>query len=728
MNKNTKEEAKKVFSLFSDNIKNYIYEEGWNDLREIQVEAANEIFFTDHDLVISSGTATGKTEAAFFPILSLMEKEKDRPFQILYISPIKALINDQFHRLSQILKESDVGVHRYHGDVSQSGKEAFFHAPRGILQITPESLESLLLRRWNEISSIFSNLRFIVIDEIHAMMSTDRGNQILCLLKRMESAIGIRPRRIGLSATISSDDATARWLCCEEKECRVIRLPKENESLKVGLEHFTEEKKDSPGEADEWIYRATKGIKSIVFSNSREETEKITENLKKIAREKGEEDRFYIHHGNLSAALRKEAEEKLNKSEKAVTVLATSTLEYGIDIEKLKRVICQESPLSISSFLQRLGRSGRREAAPEMLLCFREEGKDENCFVADRIPWELLQGIAIIELYRKEKFIEEAEVKSLPASLLFHQTLALLGAEGGKTAPSLARQVLSLPPFRKISKEQLKLLLVHMISEDYLELCENGVLIPGIKGETLLQNYQFLSVFQDKEQFGVYHKNERIGTIATIPLKGESFTLGGKVWEVEDTDMMKKNVFVRPGKTAEKDVFRGNGGLIHPKILEKMREILFSREEFPYLFPGAAKRLDKARIDAEKMGLETEYLFDLGQGEFVLLPFLGSKAFEAFRRIIEKEIAPLIGLSDIKSHSCYALYFHCRKSLVQIKSEIKEYLKQTDLSKAALFSPGERPVFDKYDTFLPNALRLESFARNRLDQKAAILKLNEIFK
>lgn len=726
MTNNRSERAKKAFSLFSPYIQNHIYSQGWDELHQIQIQAAEEVFFTKNDILIASGTASGKTEAALFPILSLLEKEKTDDFQILYISPIKALINDQFERTKHLLMESNASVYHYHGDISQSHKEAFFKAKRGILQITPESLESLLLRRWHQVSEFFSNLRFVIIDEIHALMGSDRGDQILCQLKRIETEISNRPRRIGLSATISSPEKAANWLSADENGVSILKLPKENESLKVGLEHFFEEMSDGPTDADRWIYRATKGIKSIVFSNSREETETIAKNLKRLALEKEEEDRFYIHHANLSSATRTEAETKLSEDEKQITVLATSTLEYGIDIEKLKRVVCQESPLSVSSFLQRLGRSGRREKSPEMLLCFRENPLLLNTPLYKQIPWELLQAIAIIELYRKERFIEEAEMNLFPASLIFHQTLTVLGAEGGKTASELAKRILSLPPFRHFEKEDYRNLLIHMIQNDYLELCESKELIPGLRGEQLLNSYQFLSVFQGRDEFSVFWRNERIGSIGTTVPKGECFTLAGKVWEVEDFNVLKKCIYVRPGKQSGQSAFKGQSSPIHTKILEKMREILLSEETYPYLFPAAANRLKAARKLAEDFSLSQNLLFYIGGGEYVLFPFKGSKEFETIKRILEKELSPSLLLSDFEVRAPYYICFRSQIPKDRLKEEMRTILQKINIENLNLISPGEHPVSNKFDSFLPKDLLIKTFEKNQLKKKDALSLLNKI--
>ena len=215
-------EADRIFSRFPSYIREYIYTHGWTELREIQLQAARVIFETDANLLLSSSTASGKTEAAFFPILSELATRPPRvpSVSVLYIAPLKSLINDQFLRMEEVLDASGIPLTRWHGDVGATKKTELLKNPAGILQITPESLESMLMNRANDLPRLFADLRYIVIDEIHALIGTDRGAQVLCQIARLSRAIGHKPRRIGLSATIGDLSVAATWLCgADGREC-----------------------------------------------------------------------------------------------------------------------------------------------------------------------------------------------------------------------------------------------------------------------------------------------------------------------------------------------------------------------------------------------------------------------------------------------------------------------------------------------------------------------------
>ena len=416
-------EADKVFSKFPSFIKEYIYSRGWCELRDIQLSAAKVIFETDSNLLLSSSTASGKTEAAFFPIIAdiVDSCEAQNSISVLYIAPLKSLINDQFSRLEELLDASGIPLTHWHGDVSQSHKSKLLKDPRGILQITPESLESMLMRRANDIPRLFGSLRYVVIDEIHAMLGEDRGNQVLCQLARISRLIGYSPRRVGLSATIGDIEAAAKWLGAGSGRDTAAPIPpKEKLHWRLGLEHFyiqdpneiqtpapslstaPQEDRGSRAKLDagyEFLYDSVYGKKALIFSNSREETEYVTATLRQIAKARANEDIFLIHHGNLSAALREEAEVKM-KDESVVRAVtcATVTMELGIDIGRLERVCQVGSPTTVSGFLQRLGRSGRRGTPPEMIMLHREETPLPNAPLPEIIPWEMLRGIAIVDL------------------------------------------------------------------------------------------------------------------------------------------------------------------------------------------------------------------------------------------------------------------------------------------------------------------------------------------
>ena len=739
--------ADRIFARFPDFIKEYIYGHGWTELREIQLEAARVIFETDSNLLLSSSTASGKTEAAFFPIISdIVENPPEvRSISVLYIAPLKSLINDQFYRLDELLDLSGVKVTHWHGDVGASHKTKLLKNPEGILQITPESLESMVMNRSNDIPRLFADLRYVVIDEIHALIGSDRGNQVICLLSRIARLIGHSPRRIGLSATLGSIEVAADWLGAgSERPTEAPVPPKAPLKWRLGLEHFyiqnpnedqtlspslaTAEQADRGGRAKldpgyEFLYDAVYGKKALVFSNSREETEYVTATLRQIARARGGDDIFLIHHGNLSASLREDAELKMKDDSvtRAVTC-ATVTMELGIDIGRLERVAQIGAPTTVSGFLQRLGRSGRRGTPPEMIMVYREETPLPNAPLPEIIPWDLLRGIGIIELYSGERFIEPPKVKKMPLSLAFHQTLSISASAGELSAKELAGRVLSLPPLSKISKEAYRELLVSMINNDYLEMTEERGIIVGLAGERIINSYKFYAVFKDSEDYTVRCDSEEIGTITTPPPVGDRFALAGRVWEVKEIDMPRKLLFVKAVEGKMEVSWPGDSGEIHTKLLLAMRDVLFNGKDYAFLGDNAKERLSNARKVAKNAGMDNNMLIFLGGQSYVLFPWLGTCPFRTLRRFMQKYASEL-GIFDIQSQGCCYITFKAKADAGNnLMFNIRNIIARDGVNTENLVAGGECPVFEKYDEYIPPELLRSAYAADRLSADEVVLR------
>lgn len=716
-----------LFYRLAPFIQDYIYQQNWTELRAIQNAAAQVLFETQDDLLLTSSTASGKTEAAFFPILSMLWEDSPQSVGCLYIAPLKSLINDQFYRLQPLLEMADIPLTHWHGDVGASEKERLLRVPRGILQITPESLESLLLRRPNDAVRLFAQLQFVVIDEIHVLMGSDRGDQILCQLTRLARLIGHIPRRVGLSATIGETQTAAAWLGAgTQRRVQVPIVTETNRRWRLAMEHFFLEEQDTsvqkgekaqPDAADPgflYLYACVQNRKALVFSNSREETEYVTATLRQIARLRGEPDRFLIHHGNLSASLREQAEAKMKKEEENVVTCATVTLELGVDIGRLERVVQLEAPHSVSAFLQRLGRSGRRGAPPEMVQIYREENPTPDTPLPKLLPWNLLRGIAIVQLYLESQFIEPPRARTQPMSLLFHQTLSVLAAAGELTPKELAARVLTLPPFAQIAKEDYKTLLLSMAEQEYLEMTEERGLIIGLRGERLINHFKFFAVFRDQNaEYSVRCESNEIGTITAPPPVGDRFALAGRVWEVIQLDLSRKLVFVHgvPGKMQVS--WPGDFGEVHTRILQRMHQVLTESTEYPYLKENALQRLRRARALAASAGISDRPLCPLGGMQYCLFPWLGTRSFRTLRRLLLAHAAEL-GLSNLAYEGCYFMTFRLENSSPQTLLDKLAGYAADGIDAQKLIAPTETPVFEKYDPMIPANLLRRAFAKDRL--------------
>ncbi len=710
-----------IFSKYCPIVQDYIYSSSWKELRPVQIEAAKVLFDTEDNLILSSNTASGKTEAVFFPIITDLYNSKSNSVDCLYIAPLKSLINDQFLRMDSLLLDTHIPVCHWHGDVSQTQKTKFLENPHGILQITPESLESLLMNRYSDILRIFGGLKYIVIDEIHTLMGADRGNQILCQIDRIARVIGYQPRRIGLSATIGDLKKACTWL--EGNSMRNTQAPvfeKEKTGWKLACEHFFIQDNDNDksssaiDEGYEYMYDVSKVKKSIIFSNSREETEYVCETMRQISHLRNENDIFYIHHGNLSASIREETEDKLKNDDGKIVACATVTMELGIDIGKLDRIVQVESPTKVSSFLQRLGRSGRRDLPPEMFMIFREENPTDDTPLPMLFPWELLRGISIIQAYIEDRYIEPVYVKKMPLSLLFHQTLSILASVGSISPKELASRVLSLSPFNKVSKETYKALLVDMIKKDYIEMYDKDSLIVGLKGEKLIQSYKFYAVFKDDVEFQVKCDSKEIGTISTPHPVGERFALAGHVWEVVQLELERKLIFVKSVDGKMKISWPGDYGEIETPIMEKMYEVLNSDTEYPYLKPHAKERLQQARFLAKNIDLKNKMLIDQGGNTKCLFPWLGTRSVATLVRILKK-YSTILGIKDITHNACNYINFKSEKTCDELNNDILKVLSSlAPIDTVPLVSEKEMLLSDKFDPYISQILVQKAFAYDHL--------------
>ncbi|MFD1177893.1 DEAD/DEAH box helicase [Paenibacillus puldeungensis] len=713
-------------------IQEFIYKRKWDTLRSVQVDACRICFETTHHLLIASGTASGKTEAAFFPALTELHERPSKSVGILYIGPLKALINDQFERLKDLLRESHIPVWHWHGDVPQAEKNKLVRNPSGILQITPESLEGLLMNRPNAIPALFQDLRYIIIDEVHAFMGADRGIQVLSQIARIERMTGAKPRRVGLSATLSDYASASAWLGAGSSELVEVVTSPGGRKLRLRVEHFSfpdardEEQAEQLQNARkafyEFIYDSTHIKKALIFTNSRTDAEITTLEMRRIAARRHQPDVFYVHHGSISAMLREQAESAMKTGVGPAVSAATLTLELGIDLGELERVVQLGAPYSASSFVQRMGRSGRRDdAASEMLFVVQEE-EDEDAPLPARMPWTLLRAIAVIELYVRHKWIEPVDIRKMPIGTMYHQTMSILKSMGEAEPAELAQSVLSLPSFREVTPEQYKLFLNYLLQTDHVQWTEEKTLIVGLTGEKIINNFRFYAVFQDDEEHSVYNGSEEIGSITTVPPPGYCFTLAGKLWKVTEVDTKHKAVYVKAAIGKVDTLWLGAGGDIHTLVVQKMREVLAEQTIYPYLSPQAVNRLERARRLARETGLTKQIVLPAGGDSMFVLPWVGSKQFRTLERLLKHNLSERLGLRSVVPMEPYYMIVSGK---CDAGSLVRDMIWECQHStEEQLLAPDEAPYLGKYDEFVsPELVRL-AFAADGLDLRGLREGLN----
>lgn len=650
------------FELLDKRIQHYIWAEKWGSLRDAQERPIPIVLKGNINTIIAAATASGKTEAAFLPALSYL-LATDPKGLIIYVSPLKALINDQFRRLEQLCDAIGIPVWPWHGDVSTSVKSRFMKDPRGVLLITPESLEATLFNRGSSLRTIFSRLIFVVIDELHAFLSSERGKQLQSLLHRIDCIRNSRVTRVGLSATIGDMTLAASFMCpgCgdtvhlieskSDAKDLLIKLRGFEEPARVttnhyagqedsvnsdinsdNLDHRNEQTKITSEHISLNLYNSMRGSNNLIFPNTKWEVELYTHNLRKLCADNLVPNEFWPHHGNLSKELRLETEDALRQVDRPVTVICTSTLELGIDVGAVQSVAQINPPPSVASLKQRLGRSGRRDNQPEMLRGYvteREYGSS-NPSLADDLRFTTIQFIACISLLI-EKWFEPPVSTGLHFSTLIQQILSLIGQNGGMHAGPLFQMLCSgNAPFSSVEKVDFIDLLTWLGRKELIMQDSSGLLLHGRVGEKIVNHFSFYAAFATPEEFRIVARGKTLGTlpISMMLSAGQRLLFAGRTWLVEDVDEEKKVIFVQRSRRGTPPLFSGEGGRVHTRVRQRMYEILISTDMPIYLDSVATKFLRQARSFFIKKDLRDAMYIDQG-GQVTLLTWLGDNSNEA---------------------------------------------------------------------------------------------------
>lgn len=585
-----------AFSLLSESMQRKVWELGWSALTPVQEAAIPAILQGSGDVVIASDTASGKTEAAFLPILSVIESTYAQGIKVLYVSPLKALINDQFERIQDLCDATGIPVHRWHGDVSHAAKRKTVAAPAGVLQITPESIESLFINRTADLRRMFRSLEFVVIDEVHSFLGSERGTHLRSLLGRLEHTYSELPiRYVALSATIGDYEYVRRWLRPKEPERVQVLTPRSSGKATHYCVMYFPAGPDGqrPVELYEDMRELTRQQSALIFCNSRGDVEETAYLLNRLAGREGNEGVYLVHHASIDAGERNHVEATMKTARHPVSVVTTSTLEMGIDVGHVDLVIQVDATFTVSSLKQRLGRSGRRPGAPRVFQLYATSEPD------------LLQAIAVTELFL-QGWVEPPRPYAVPFDVLFHQLISLCAEHNGLTLEHLLEAVNHCEVFQEIREEEVRELIQYMVEEDYLErLPGRGEFIVGIEGERLLRSQDFYAVFQTADMYEVVHGTRVIGALPRDLryAPGIHVILAGRVWLIQDLDETKGRLYVEPAARGQKPIFGGDPVPVHHRVRTAMAEVLYGSKQYPYLYGRAAQDLEAMRIEGRRLGM-----------------------------------------------------------------------------------------------------------------------------
>lgn len=579
-----------------------LHELGWQQLRPVQ-EMAIEAILDGCNTVVLAPTAGGKTEASLFPVLSQVLTERDAlPADVapqeriaaIYVCPIRALLNNQETRVQAYARMVGLDAFKWHGDVAASRKKRFKRSPTSILMITPESLEVMLISQSTDVRELFSGLRTVIVDEVHAFAADDRGAHLVSVLERLARFCGQDLQRIGLSATVGNPETIGEWLQgSSEREFRLIDPPKPKTERDLYVDYL--------GDMDSIAAAAARigaGRKSLVFVQSRGQAERIAASMAGSSATAAASEtppiEVFVHHSAVSRADRRLAEAQFTEG-RNTAIVCTSTMELGIDVGDLDLVMQVEAPATVASLLQRMGRTGRRE------------GTHPNATFLTQTPETMLQAVALLTLM-ESGWVEDVRPVARAAHILAHQTLALTLQDGGISRFRLMDQLRGGYPYRDLSEEDVQRLIDTMVERDILHESE-GLLSLGLEGERIYgrQNFfELYAVFSTPSVMRVTYRRTDVGTIQARFLRaamdeeaGLAFRLAGRSWQVVDFDFNKGQVQVVPADHGRVPSWLGAPAYLAYELCQQMKTVLRETDLPGWLSPSAQQELTWLRQSYE---------------------------------------------------------------------------------------------------------------------------------
>ena len=725
-------------------IQRWIFSQGWSELREVQNQAIAPIMAGNTDVIVSASTASGKTEAFFLPACSavLQSREHDSDncsrkkadavgVDIIYVSPLKALINDQYRRLESLSELTGIAVTSWHGDSSESGKKKLRKNPSGILLITPESLEAMLINNASWAKKAFKNLQYVVIDEFHAFLGTDRGVQLISLLTRLDyltDRINSPAPRVGLSATLGNIESTPELLRPNSTTpCTIIKDGSKASNIKVLVKGFIVASEKNGGPSDggiltemqisQDIYDFCRGGNNLAFANSRGRTEMLSARLTDLCEHNIVPNEFFPHHGSLSKEHREGLEHRLQREHLPTTAICTMTLELGIDIGKVDSVIQVTAPHSVSSLRQRLGRSGRRDGCSVLRMLITESEIDIDTGLVDGLRLELVQALAMIRLLLIDKWFEPADSSRCYFSTLLHQIMAIIAQYGGIHAGQLYEVLCVKGPFQNVSKKELIVLLKQMGESGLLTQLSDNQLALGLVGEGIVSHYTFYAVFKTPEEYRVVYNSKTVGNIpvSAMLMKGQYVIFGGKRWLVKNIDNNAKVVIVTKVRGGgNPPIFEAHGLGLHERISKEMHSILMKGD---YRIEVGDRKIDF--IDEKASGLFLEAVNTFRQYSLDRDFVVGRDSSSyIFTWMGTKITATLTAILMARGIDCTV-----ERDVIQVKKTepqdilaILRELSQSELPTAyELACNVEAKEIDKFDEFVPEDLLNTGIAATAFD-------------
>jgi ATP-dependent Lhr-like helicase len=720
-----------AFELLHPKVQQIVLDRGWSSLYPVQEDTIRCFWEGRSDLMIVAPTSGGKTEAVFLPIISdLMHRQSDwrKSVQVVCVSPLKALINDQYARLTKLCEPLGLHVHRWHGDVDIEIKRRIREKLGGILFITPESLESIFVNYAHRISRMFHGLQYVVIDELHALLETERGMHVRSLLSRLFAPISQRPRCFGLSATLGdplaarhflnraapesveiiADRSTGRPILVEVISAMTQEPVEEGTTRRTGR---ASRRTDALGAIAEDLRQEFRCGSFLVFANSRRTVEELGDLFRGDCELVGDgEPAVALHHGSLATPLRRRTERKL-KSGRPTRALCTSSLELGIDIGAVEAVGQIDPPWSVSSMVQRLGRSGRRIGSTSKLRLYVRIGSVEtDAALVDLLFPQLLQAIAMTNLLLAG-WLEPVNADRMHWSTLVHQILSVIKETGGQTALNLYKSLCRTGPFRRVEAADFGCLLQGLHDHDIIDQVSDNGIILGMAGEKIASAPGFYAAFSTPVELTARWGARQLGRLPwTESLKpGECLLLNGQRWVVDNIDWKSKSIWMSPTDFKKPTVFLGDGGEIHDRVFQEMRRVLLTADEPAWLDARSLDFLRSARQTAQRVGLDTSHLLELEEG-VQWFPWVGTRSARTLHLWVKQ-----LGLRSSRDFLSLTIEQVTRQELEEHLADLAD----NGADAVALAAAMPNKETERFDEYVPAALLDKANATDRLDVASA---------
>jgi ATP-dependent Lhr-like helicase len=711
-----------AFELLHHGVQQWLWQQRWPSLRDVQARAIPLVLARDHDVLISAPTAGGKTEAAFLPIVSDLAANPVGGVGCLCVSPLRALINDQARRLTSLCDAVGLRVQPWHGDVA-AGRAEFWREPAAVLIITPESLEAMFIRRPADLQRVLTNLRYVCVDELHAFVGSVRGRQLQSLLHRVDVLLGRTTPRVALSATFGRIDLAERFLRPDGAlPCVSVEGAQGGTELRLQVRAFVEREhgRDPHGEIAAHLFKVLRGASNLVFANQRQRVEWFSDALRDASERSGVPNEFFPHHGSLSRDQRMWLEERLRDSSLPTSAVCTSTLELGIDLGDVASVAQIGPPPTVASLKQRLGRSGRRPGQPQVLRQYVVVPEvDSASAPSDRLRLPLIQSIAAIELMREQLFEPPNLKGDLHCSTLVQQTLSVIAQRHGASARHLFRLLCVEGPFVDIDAQQYQTLLRGMADTAALEQLDDGTLVPGVEGERLLGGYDLYTAFAVPDEYRLMHNGRPLGSLPlSVPALPESLIIfGGRRWKIVSVDAPSRTLMLTPAPAGKPPRFGGTAMSVSWLIRDAMRGILAMDDVPPYLDPTAQSELLAARAEFRAMGLDTGRLYAERSATWIAA-WTSDAALMALRLALQQR-----GV-ECAIEDAFVKVDH-RSATDTL--EVLQKLHDDGLpSMASLLGTAAFPPEQKFDPFVPESLLRESYGVRHLHREEAARAVSSV--